>query len=174
MAEGQFAPGLMLPKVEAAVKFAEIQARPHGPDHPTGKGPRRHRRQDRHRHPSVSIRNGRAADFCAAARPSFLFIRQELICGECRNGGEKDVALRTHAGLDVRQHPVPPGSGEGRRPRPGPSGRRGACRPPPATSAGVRPKRSMIASSGQGWGLRRSGGCSAPRIRSGSGTPASS
>ncbi len=48
MAEGQFAPGSMLPKVEAAVKFAESRAGPHRPHHPAGKGPGRHRRQNRH------------------------------------------------------------------------------------------------------------------------------
>ena len=51
IAEGQFAPGSMLPKVE----ICRVEAWPQGPHHAAGKGARRHRGQDWHGHPSISL-----------------------------------------------------------------------------------------------------------------------
>ncbi len=47
MAEGEFPAGSMLPKIEAAVQFAESKKRTENPDHPAGKGSRGNRGQDR-------------------------------------------------------------------------------------------------------------------------------
>ena len=48
-AEGQFAPGSMLPKVEAAIQFARICSRPPVVDHTFGKSKRRYRGGNRYR-----------------------------------------------------------------------------------------------------------------------------
>ena len=50
IAEGQFAPGSILPKVQAASGLRLLQSGAHGPHHTVGKGQGRHRGTNRHIH----------------------------------------------------------------------------------------------------------------------------
>ena len=55
ISEGHFAPGSMLPTVQAALQFAESKPEPLRADHSAGKGQGRHRRKDRHHHSLTSL-----------------------------------------------------------------------------------------------------------------------
>ena len=82
-AEGQFAPGSMLPKVQAAVKFAAVQARPHRPHHPAGEGQGRHRRKNRHRRLQCTIQKRSICQFSTRRAKNtlslFVFLRLILV-----------------------------------------------------------------------------------------------
>ena len=76
-AEGQFAPGSMLPKV---------QARPHSPHHPAGEGQGRHRRKNRHRRLHVRSKKGQSVNFLQGERkkrsPCLSF--SSYYCAHCQ------------------------------------------------------------------------------------------